>query len=226
MPDRDRRSDPSTAAGSTTGSGAVADVGGIPVAPHGHLCVLYREQAERDQLLFEMVEQGLRAGDPCLFVGTEAESAALRKKLVSDDPDLDTTWLDVREPTKRIRRCGEFSSDGMMDLIGDWSQDTFERKGRMSARAAADMSLVMPHPGVCSVEGLAGHEARVAQWSRTYPQIGVFFFDLNAFSGDVLVSIAGSHRRLWVSGVVLDNPYFIDPYESAVERDPGELPQP
>jgi hypothetical protein len=223
VPDAGSRSDLSTAIDNAADADRVADVGGISVAPHGHLCVLYREQAERDRLVLDLVGKGLRAGDSCLYVATEAEDAALRKKLAAYDPEIDTTWLEVREPTQRYREGGALSPDGMLDMIGDWSEATFELKRCRFARAFADMSLALPHIGEGAVGGLAGYEARVARWCRAYPHIGVFFYDLNTLSGDVLVSMARSHRRLWVSGVVLDNPYFIDPYERNGDRDRGVL---
>jgi hypothetical protein len=219
------RSDLPAAVPNAADAEPVADIGGIPVACHGHLCVLYREQAERDQLVLDLVEKGLRAGDTCLYVATEAEDTALRKNLATDDPEVDTTWLDVRQPAGRYRSGAGFTPDGMLDMIGDWSEDAFERKGSRFARAVADMSVAMPHvgeaTGEASVGGLAGYEARVARWSRAYPQIGVFFYDLNTLSGDTFVSMVRSHCQLWVGGVVLDNPYFVDPYERNDARGRG-----
>ena len=109
----------------------------------------------------------------------------------------------------------------MLDMIGDWSEDTFERKGSRFARAVADMSIALPHVGEASVGGLAGYEARVARWSRACPQIDVFFYDLNTLSGDTLVSTVRSHRQLWVGGVVLDNLYFVDLYQRDDARGRG-----
>jgi hypothetical protein len=219
--DAGSRSDLPAAVHNAADAEPVADIGGIPVARHGHLCVLYRKQAERDQLVLDLVEKGLRAGDTCLYVATEAEDAALRKKLAADDPEVDTTWLDVREPAGRYRSGAGFTPDRMLDMIGDWSADTFERKGSRFARAVADMSIASPHVGEASVGGLAGYEARVARWSRAYPQIGVFFYNLNTLSGDTFVSMVRSHRQLWVGGVVLDNPYFVDLYQRDDARGRG-----
>jgi hypothetical protein len=73
------------------------------------------------------------------------------------------------------------------------------------------MSSVLPRVSGGSIDDLAGNEARVARWSRAYPQIGVFFYDLNTLGGGAVVSMVSSHRRLWMGGVVVDNPYFNDP---------------
>jgi hypothetical protein len=46
------------------GVGPVAALGGAPV--HDHLCAFYRGRAERDRLVLDYLQEGLRAGNTCL----------------------------------------------------------------------------------------------------------------------------------------------------------------
>jgi len=35
-------------------------------------------------------------------------------------------------------------------------------------------------------------------------------YDLDQFGGEVVVPIINVHPKLWMDGVVLDNPYYVD----------------
>ena len=68
----------------------------------------------------------------------------------------------MREPSSTYLKSGEFSPDGMLALIEDWSRATFSREDCRFARAAADMSWALPHVSNGFISDLVSHEARVA----------------------------------------------------------------
>jgi hypothetical protein len=194
---------------------ALATLGGVTVAEHDHLCVLYRGRSERDRLIFDHLEEGLRAGDTCLYVTTEGNRDGFRAALADDAPDVDLGWLEVREPSSTHLNAGEFSPDGMLALIEDWSRETFAREECRFARAAADMSWALPHVSNGFISDLVSYEARVARWTRAYRQIGVFLYDLDRFGGDLIVSMVNSHPKVLINGVIVENPYSVDPCSTA-----------
>ena len=206
---------------------ALATLGGMTVAEHDHLCVLYRGRSERDRLIFDHLEEGLRAGDTCLYVTTEGNRDGFRAALADDAPDVDLGCLEVREPSSTYLKSGEFSPDGMLALIEEWSRETFAREDCRFARAAADMSWALPHVSNGFIRDLVSYEARVARWTRAYRQIGVCFYDLDRFGGDVIVSMVNSHPKVLINGVIVENPYYADPYTTAAigSRDASE-PEP
>jgi len=104
----------------------------------------------------------------------------------------------------------------MLALIEDWSRETFSREDCRFARAAADMSWALPHVSNGFISNLVSYEARVARWTRAYRQIGVCLYDLDRFGGDVIVSMVNSHPKVWINGVIVENPYYsVDPFTTA-----------
>jgi hypothetical protein len=194
---------------------APATLGGVELAEHDHLCAFYRGRAERDRLILDHLKEGLRAGDTCLYVTTDGNRAGFRAALADEAPDVDLEWLEVREPSSPCLKPGVFSPTGMLELIEDWSRETFAREGCRFARAAADMSWALPHVSKGLIGDLVSYEARVARWTRAYRQVGVSLYDLDRFGGDVIVAMVNSHPKVWFQGVIVENPYFADPYTGA-----------
>ena len=194
------------------GVGPVAALGGAPLAVHDHLCAFYRGRAERDRLVLDYLQEGLRAGNTCLYVAAEGDRDAVRTALASDDPDVGRGVLEVREPSSTYLRSGTFSPDGMLELIDDWSREVFDRDDCSFARVAGDMGWAAPLVGERFVRSLAHYEARVTRWTRAYPQVAVCLYDLDLFGGDVIIAMIHSHPQVWLHGVVVDNPYFWGPY--------------
>ena len=194
---------------------ALVTLGGVAVAEHDHLCALYRGRAERDRLIFDHLEEGLRAGDSCLYVTTEGDRDGFRAALADDAPDVDLGWLEVREPSSTYLQAGVFSSDGMLELIEDWSCKTFAREDCRFARAASDMSWALPYVRTGLMGDLVSYEARVVRWTRAYRQVGVCLYDMDLFGGDVIVAMVMSHPKVWIEGVIVENPYIVEPYTAS-----------
>jgi hypothetical protein len=185
--------------------------GGVAVAVHDHLCALYRGEHERDRLIADHLREGLRAGETCMYVTTEGERDSVLDIVGFGLTDLDLHLLEVREPSSTYLQGGTFSPDEMLELIDGWSRRTFEREGCSFARAAGDMSWALPHVADTLIGKLYDYESRVTHWTRAYPQTAVCLYDLDRFSGDVLIAMINSHPKTWINGVVIDNPYFSPP---------------
>jgi len=205
-----------------------ATIGGLPVRTHDHVCVLYRGDDQRDELMADFLADGIRAGHRCYCMITpenhERIAAAVSGRddrvaagAASEDPGR----LDFVDPEGSHMRGGEFVSDRMMQFWDDWGTATYERDGVAYARIAADMSWAKPlvdAPGF--VMDLARYETRFTIWARRYPQVTACLYDLDRFDGDVIVPIVRAHPKVWMNGVVLTNPYYLQSeHFSAAEVD-------
>jgi hypothetical protein len=81
---------------------------GIPgvdeIRPGTHICALYSGPAERDQLLFPFLQEGIREGDKCLCLIDDAEPALVRDQVEQQEGDHPTrseqpTWIEPLTPT-------------------------------------------------------------------------------------------------------------------------------
>ncbi|MDT7706196.1 MAG: hypothetical protein QOG20_1803 [Pseudonocardiales bacterium] len=181
-------------------------VGGIPAEPFDHICALYRGRDERDRLMMPFLRAGLREGDACLCLATDGESVELRSVLGRDH---EVSKLIVTEPRNAYLRTGAFSGEPMLEFLREWSRSCFEEDGRKFARLAADMSWALPLVSDPFLEDLTAYEARATVWARSYPQSCVCMYDLDRFGGNAVFSVMRAHPKVWMSGVILENPYYI-----------------
>jgi hypothetical protein len=210
-PDPDVRTDDVAVPGPCEVQRSLPTFGGAAVAVHDHLCAFYRGHQERDRLVGEHMREGLRAGDTCLYVAAEGEQGRSRRHVGFGHPEIDLGRLDVVVPSSTYLKDGRFVQGEMLELLDDWSQATFDTGECAFARVAADMSWALPYLDRGFVGALFDFESRVMTWTNSYPQIGVCMYDLDEFGGDMIVAMIQSHPKIWISGLIVENPYFARP---------------
>ncbi|MFC4607586.1 MEDS domain-containing protein [Streptomyces maoxianensis] len=200
---------------------AVASVGGVPLAPGDHVCALYRGRAEREQLLTPFIADGLREGHSCLLLAADGEGRALRDVLAANAPAVgpDSDGLQIMGPKESYLLHGTFDGDHMLDMLYAWSDSTFSAGNGTFARLAADMSWAQPLVQPAFIHELIRYEMKATRWFRSCPQVGMCLYDLELFSGDLIIPLVKAHPKVWLSGMVVENPYCAGPEE---ELDPRE----
>ncbi len=186
---------------------------GVDLAPGDHVCAFYPSQAERDEILIPYLSQGLEAGDKCIAVvdssGPESVLAALGAK-VDLGPSLRRHQLDVQRSEETYLSGGGFSTQNILDFwdrsIGDAMATGFG-----FARAVGEMTWALRQ--VPGVEELVGYEASLNKFLPRYPQVILCLYALDSFSGEVLVDVLKTHPKVLIGGMVLDNPYYLEPDE-------------
>ena len=191
---------------------------GVQLAPGDHVCAFYTSAAERDEILIPYLSEGLEAGDKCIAVvdssGPESVLAALGAD-VDLAPCLSRNQLDVQRSEETYLRGGSFSTEGMLEFwdrsIGDAMAGGFD-----FARAVGEMTWALRQfPGV---EELVGYEARLNRFLPRYPQVVLCLYALDSFSGEVLVDVLKTHPKVLIGGMVLENPYYLEPDEFLATR--------
>ncbi|MER5466209.1 MEDS domain-containing protein [Streptomyces sp. NPDC002668] len=194
-------------------SPAVARVGGVPLAPGDHVCVLYRGRAERNELMAPFFADGLRAGHICLLLAAQGEGRAFCDVLAAEAPSVgeESDHLQIMGPEESCLQDGSFDRDRMLALLHAWSGDMFRNGDGDFARLAADMSWAQPlvQPGF--IRDLVRYEMEATCRLKSCPQVGVCMYDLELFNGDLIIPLVKAHPRVWLSGMVMENPYCLAP---------------
>jgi hypothetical protein len=217
-----------TSAHDPSGVEEPATIGGLPVRTHDHVCVLYRGADQRDELMAEFLADGVRAGHRCYCMVMPDQNRRIaaavsrrHERAAAGAASEDPARLHFIGPEDSYVRGGGFMSDRMLRFWDDWGTATYERDGVAHARVGADMSWAKPlvdAPGF--VLDLARYETRFTIWARRYPQVTACLYDLDRFGGDVIVPIVRAHPKVWMNGVVLTNPYYLQTeHFSAAEAD-------
>ncbi|MFI7093767.1 MEDS domain-containing protein [Streptomyces lydicus] len=202
---------------------AVARLGGVPLAPGDHICALYRGRAERDRLMTPFLADGLSAGHMCLLLGTEGEGRTFRDLLAAAAPAVGRGGnnFQIRGPEEYLQD-GAFDGDRTLARMYAWSDETFPSGKGTCARLAADMSWAQPLVRPAFVQDLVRYEMNTTRWLRSRPQVGMCMYDLELFHSDLIVPLIKVHPMVWLNGMLMENPYFLDPDEETGPPASGE----
>jgi hypothetical protein len=191
---------------------------GVQLAPGDHICAFYPSLAERDEILIPYLSEGLRAGDKCVCVVDASDPEGVLAALgidVDPGPYLSRHQLDVQRSDETYLRDGGFSIDVMLDF---WQRAIggAVAGGYAFARAVGEMTWALRRmPGV---EQLVEYESRLNKFLPRYPQVILCLYELDRFSGEVLVDVLKTHPKVLLGGMVLDNPYYLEPDEFLATR--------
>jgi hypothetical protein len=191
---------------------------GLRMTEGDHICAFYRGSAERDEILIPYLQAGLRAGNKCICVVDAVEPQEILAAL-GNEADVDRwigdTQLEVRASTDAYLRTGRFSTEEMLTF---WEHFVgLALNGKFSfARSVGEMTWALRHaPGV---EELVGYESELNRFLPRYPQVILCLYDLRRFSGEIVIDMLKTHPRVLLSGMVLDNPYYLEPDEFLAVR--------
>jgi DcmR-like sensory protein len=193
-------------------------VPGVQLSPGDHICAFYPSLAERDEVLIPYLTEGMDGGDKCICVLDNGDLSGFGASL---GPGLWPTaapercQLDLLRSEDIYLEGGGFSTERMIEFwdtsIGDALAGGYE-----FARAAGEMTWALREmPGV---EELIGYESRLNKFLPKYPQVILCLYELGQFSGEVLVDVLKTHPKVLLGGMLLDNPYYLEPDEFLASR--------
>ena len=187
-------------------------VNGLEAQVGDHICGLYAGQSQRDQVVIPFLEAGLTAGDKCICVVDEADPAKIFKKLGHDMATSASAanQLEVIRAADLYLRSGRFCAD---EIIGAWKAAISDAMydGRFDlVRAVETWSRrdVVP-----DMHELLLLESEMNRYMPLYPQVVVCLYDIDRFGAGIIVDLLKTHPRMLVSGMLIENPYFLTPDE-------------
>lgn len=172
--------------------------------PGDHVCAFYNGGGSQlDDLVVDFVSEGLRAGNKCIcFIDTAASvQPRIPGELLTRDNILQFfTEEEGYLPT------GQFSADAFIDALDSTAKgvlsDGYDRLWLMG-----DTSVV-PRSSV-DLKAWFATEARVSELAPRYPQFIMCLYDLNLYDGETVMYVLKTHTRIFVNGLIIQNPYYI-----------------
>ncbi|GAA0663773.1 hypothetical protein GCM10009535_49250 [Streptomyces thermocarboxydovorans] len=193
-------------------------VAGVQVTPGDHLCAFYRGPAARDEILIPYLREGLQTGDKCICVVDANDPEAVLAALAADldrGPCLSSQQLDVQRSSDTYLREGRFSTDVMLDFWDDAVGGALAH-GFSFSRAVGEMTWSLRQ--MSGVEELVEYESRLNRFLPRYPQVVLCLYDLDRFSGGILLDVLKTHPKVLVGGMLVANPYYLEPDEFLATR--------
>ena len=182
----------------------------IELAPGSHVCAFYRGDSDRDQLLDAYLGAGLTAGDKCICVVDTAQTARRLESLTPAAGRPGHRQLDIHLPETTYLAGGEFTPG---DMLAFWTTGMTNAalEGYSFYRLVGEMTWALRDaPGV---EHLVGYESELNRVTPSYPVVVLCLYDLDRFSGEVVVNIVKTHPQVLVRGILVENPYYVGPDE-------------
>ncbi|RNM12203.1 MEDS domain-containing protein [Nocardioides pocheonensis] len=198
---------------------STVQVGGLELSPGDHVCAFYPTKVERDEILLPYLVEGMHAGAKCIAVLDADDGADIVDELAAalgpEIPAPDQLALHTSGDT--YLATGSFSTDAMLDFWEKSVGGAFEH-GFSFARVAGEMTWALSKlPGV---EQLVGYEAKLNRFLPRFPQVILCLYELERFDGEVLVDVLKTHPKVLLGGMLLANPYYIEPDEFLASREP------
>lgn len=184
----------------------------IRLLPGSHVCAFYRGDSDRDRLLSGYLGAGLAAGDKCICVVDSAFTAGRLRSLTRapSGPDYATGQLDIHLPESTYLAGGEFTPS---DMLTFWTEGMIkaQHEGYSFCRLAGEMTWALRDaPGV---QNLVGYESELNRITSSSPVVVLCLYDLDLFSGEVVINIVKTHPQVLVQGILVENPYYVGPDE-------------
>ena len=182
----------------------------IGLVPGSHVCAFYRGDADRDRLLTGYLSAGLTAGDKCICIVDSERTAKRLEQLsrTSREPGSFGRQLDIHLPESTYLTGGEFTTS---DMLTFWTESMIkaEIEGYSFCRLVGEMTWALRD--VPGVEHLIGYESELNRVTPSYPVVVLCLYDLDRFSGEIVVNVVKTHPQVLVQGILVENPYYIEP---------------
>lgn len=197
----------------------------VPIAAGQHICAMHFGTRDRDKVLLPFLGDGLARGDKCFTAVNEDDSADLVSKLT----DLLGTEVDVSQSILRDQLEIKTSSDQVLspDLADpaaviefwDTSVTSALTNGFGFVRLTAEASWWMPT--LPRLEELIGYESELNRFTGKHPQAILCTYDLTQYNESIVLDLLKTHPIVLLSGIPIENPYYLTPDEFLMERSQG-----
>jgi len=199
----------------------VSGIDEVGLLPGSHVCAFYRGDRDRDRLLSGYFGAGLSAGDKCVCVVDSRNTAEWLRNLPysGDNHSPSDGQLDIHLPESSYLAGGKFTTG---DMLTFWIDNILRATadGYSFCRLAGEMTWALRDaPGV---EHLVGYESELNRVTASYPVTVLCLYDLDRFSGEVVVNIVMTHPQVLVQGILIENPYYVEPDEFLRLADPDQ----
>jgi hypothetical protein len=178
-----------------------------------HIAGLYETEAERDEIVFGFLKQGDQAGDLQFYCPTEHSVSDFKQQFAVRCPDcavhLDLgSRFQIMEPRDLYYPDGVFSPLAMDEGLNEFYVES-QRNGPRNVRATAEMVWALE--AIPGVEHLMAYESRLNYFIPGKPWISICLYDVNRFSGAIIMDVLRTHPYTISRGVITENPYYQDP---------------
>ena len=190
-----------------------------------HICGLYENEKERDEIVFGFLSQGYQNGDLQLYCPAERTENDFNDKFSHFCPSCasnisDPAQFQIMSAKELYYPEGVFSPFHMDKGLNAFYQSTRHPNPR-NIRATAEMVWALE--AIPGIEHLMAYEARLNYFIPGKPWISICLYNVTKFSGSTIMNVLQTHPFAINGGIITQNPYFIHPDKWLAENAPQFL---
>ena len=190
-----------------------------------HIAGLYETDVERDEIINGFLKQGVLTGDMQLYCPTEQTEEKFKEKFIKMCPDCaakveDHEHFSISSAKELYYPNGTFSPIAMDKGLDAFFEES-QKNGKRNIRATAEMVWALE--AIPGVEHLMAYEARLNYFIPNKPWISICLYNTSKFSGSIIMNVLKTHPYTINGGVLMQNPYFVDPEKWLSENAPQFL---
>jgi hypothetical protein len=173
-----------------------------------HVCAFYNEGDNvLDDIVVAYLSKGLQAGNKCAYFNFADAVSSVRDRIPSELMSRGGSLQFFTEDEMPLPEGG-FSKEtylrGLEAIVKEGLSDGYDR-----VWVIGDTTFVARQVDSNAMKAWFTWEAEVVEFAPRYPQFIMCLYDLNRYAGELIMSVLRTHPRIFVNGLVLNNPYYV-----------------
>jgi hypothetical protein len=176
---------------------------GFGFIPGDHVCAFYSGSRNvLDEIVADYITKGLQAGNKvfCMVDEPSTVQSRIPAELIARDG-----MLHVLTEDEAYMPDGHFSKDTFIRNMETMVHEALDH-GYVSLRAVGDESFIVRN-GVDIDEWFAA-ESELNRIAPGYPHFFFCLYDIDLFDGSTVMHVLRTHPRVYVNGILIDNPHY------------------
>ncbi|MFO8041721.1 MAG: MEDS domain-containing protein [Alkalispirochaeta sp.] len=174
-----------------------------------HVCLVFRDEAERQRVVASFVDDGLTHDQHVYYFADSATPHDVTRWLSALDVDLpedeSSLQFTTRNTAETYHPSGAFVPEEMYDILRA-TYDGCREEGFRGARVTGEMSWALQP--IAGTERLMEYEAGVNEVLKTHPVTAMCQYDAHRFSGETIFQALRVHPYMIMNGQLVRNPYY------------------
>lgn len=178
-----------------------------------HICGLYDTEDERDSIVLSFLGQGARDGDLQLYCPSERTRNDFVHRFTERFPELsaklkDPDYFQLYHARQLYYPDGIFNPLSMARNLTNFFKVSQLRRAR-NIRACAEMVWALDT--FVERDELMVYESWLNYFIPGKPWVSVCMYNVNKFSGSIIMNVLQTHPYSINKGVVMENPFYQPP---------------
>ncbi len=178
-----------------------------------HACLLYDDEAERQQMIAEFIKEGVEAGERVGYFTdamTPEQGRTMFTQMGVMGGSVHHDAFHFIDTNQICRGYGSFEPNEFIDRLYAFCSSATKR-GYLGARICGEMSWSLK-----SVDGrnrLINYEAEVSNVIESSPASAICQYDFRLFGTKMIADVIRVHPVIIINGMIIQNPFYVDPDE-------------